>query len=252
MFADEDNGFGKPMLPGSKVEVLDKEFRVIGIMEKKGNFQLDGIVFMNEDDLRALVGRVEDEYDIIGVQFDENSDVAKIEASIEKKLRKIRDVDEGEEDFSVQTPQSVIENVNSVLLGVQIFVYIISGISLLVGGIGIMNTMYTSVLERTKEVGIMKSIGAKNSAVFSLFFIESGFLGLVGGSIGALIGYGAATGLAFVGKLALGSELISAHVSPQLIFGALLFSFIIGSFFGTLPAIQASKLNPVDALRHAK
>ncbi len=115
-----------------------------------------------------------------------------------------------------------------------------------------MNTMYTAVVERTKEIGIMKSIGAKNSTIFSLFFIESGFLGAVGGIIGAIIGWGLATGLVFVGKLVLGSELISASISPALIIGSILFSFILGSFFGTLPAIQASKLNPVEALRFSK
>ena len=115
-----------------------------------------------------------------------------------------------------------------------------------------MNTMYTAVVERTKEIGIMKSIGAKNSTVFLLFFIESGFLGTVGGMMGIIIGYLMATGLAFIGRLILGTKLISAHFSPILIIGALLFSFILGSFFGTLPAIQASKLNPVDALRFSK
>jgi len=248
-FAEEDNGFGKSILPGAKVEILDVEFKVVGIMEKKGSFQLDSAVFLNENDLRDLVGRPDNEYDIIAVRFNENEDVEKIQSSIERKIRKIRDVDEGEEDFSVETPQSVIESVNSVLLGIQIFVYIIASISLLVGGIGIMNTMYTAVVERTKEVGIMKSIGAKNSTIFSLFFIESGFLGSVGGIIGALLGYLVATGLSIIGRAVLGSDLISAHFTPQLIIGALLFSFILGSFFGTLPAMRAAKLNPVDALR---
>jgi putative ABC transport system permease protein len=251
-FAEKDNAFGKAILPGSKVELLDKEFKVIGILEKKGNFQLDGAVFVNEDDLRALVDRPEDEYDIIAVRFDETADLEKIRSSIEKELRKIRDVDEGEEDFSVETPASVIESVNSVILGIQIFVYIIAGISLLVGGIGIMNTMYTAVVERTKEIGIMKSIGAKNNAIFTFFFMESGFLGIVGGIIGVILGFLAATGLSAIGRLVLGSELISAHFTPALIIGALLFSFVLGSFFGTLPAIRASQLNPVDALRYAK
>ncbi|MBW2995823.1 ABC transporter permease [Candidatus Woesearchaeota archaeon] len=248
-FAEEDNGFGKAILPGAKVEILDEEFKVIGIMEKKGNLQLDNAVFLNEDDLRNLVGRPDDEYDIIAVRFDENVDVEKIQSDIERKIRKIRDIKEGEEDFSVDTPQSIIESVNNILLGIQIFVYIIAGISLLVGGIGIMNTMYTAVVERTKEVGIMKSIGAKNSTIFTLFFIESGFLGTVGGIIGAILGYLIATGLSAVGRLVLGSNLISAHFTPQLIIGALLFSFILGSFFGTLPAVRAAQLNPVDALR---
>jgi len=252
MFGEDDNPFGKAIVPGSKVIIQDKEFKVIGILEKKGNFQIDGTVFMNEDDLRDLVNRPGDDYDIIGVQFNQDADVNKIKADIEKGLRKVRDVKEGEEDFSVETPQSVLETVNSTLLAVQIFVYIIASISLLVGGIGIMNTMYTSVVERTKEIGIMKSIGAKNRTIFSFFFVESGFLGSVGGLVGAILGFLGATSLALIGRLALGSDLISARISPFLFLGAIFFSFIIGSFFGTLPAIRASKLNPVDALRFAK
>ncbi len=252
MFFDKDNTFGKAIAPGSKIKIQDKEFKVIGIMEKKGNPMLDSVVFINDDDLRNLVDRPEDEYDVIGVRFDANADVNKIKADIEKKLRKIRDVKEGEENFAIETPQSMLENVNNILLGIQIFIYIIAGISLLVGGIGIMNTMYTTVVERTKEIGIMKSVGAKNSSIFTLFFIESGLLGSVGGAIGALIGFLIGTGLAFVGRLLLGSELIAAHITWQLIVGSILFSFVIGSFFGTLPALQASRLNPVDALRHVK
>ena len=82
--------------------------------------------------------------------------------------------------------------------------------------------------------------------------LESGFLGTVGGAVGVIIGSLTAIGFASIGRLFLGTELIAAHITPQLIIGAFLFSFIVGSFFGTLPAIQASKLNPVDALRHVK
>lgn len=244
--------FGKPVTAGKKVKLQDKEFTVVGIMEKKGNFQVDRAVLINEGVMRELFEREPDDYDLIAARFDEAIDVNKIKADIEKELRKIRDVKEGEEDFSVETPASILENVNTVILGVQIFVYIIASISILVGGIGIMNTMYTAVVERTKEIGIMKSIGARNSTIFSLFFIESGLLGAVGGLMGIVLGVLAATGLAFVGRLVLGSGLIAAHFSPRLIIGALLFSFIMGSFFGTLPAMRAAQLNPVDALRFAK
>jgi putative ABC transport system permease protein len=109
--------------------------------------------------------------------------------------------------------------------------------------------MYTAVLERTREIGIMKAIGARNSVIFFLFFIESGFLGLVGGIIGILIGMGLAYGLAFLGKMALGSNLIQASVSIYLIIGSLLFSTVLGTVFGVLPAYRASKQQPVDALR---
>ncbi len=252
MFFEEGNAFGKAVVPGSKVEIQGREFKVIGIMEKKGNARIDSAVFMNEDDLRNLVDRPKGEYDVIGVRFDENADVNKIKEDIEKNLRKIRDVKEGEEDFSVQTPAQILARVNDVLRGVQIFVYIIAAISILVGGIGIMNTMYTAVVERTKDVGIMKAIGAKNSSIFLLFFVESGLLGSAGGIMGSIFGFLTATGLAFVGRLALGTSMISAHITFQLIIGSILFAFIVGSFFGTLPAVRASKLNPVDAIRKIK
>ena len=137
-------------------------------------------------------------------------------------------------------------------MSVKIFVYIIAAISLLVGGIGITNTMYASVVERTKEIGIMKSIGAKRSDIFTLFFMESGLLGMVGGLIGISLGLSLAYGLAAIGKASLGSDLIQAHVTPGLVIGALMFSFIIGVIAGLLPAIQAAKMQPVNALRHVK
>ena len=244
--------FGKQILPGSKVKIQDKEFSVIGVMDKKGNFQIDQAVIFNEQDIRELFNREQGEYDVIAAKFKKDSDVERIKLDIEKELGKIRNVKEGEENFNVQTPASILETVNSVLLGVKIFVYLIAGISILVGGIGIMNTMYTSVVERTKDIGIMKSIGAKNSTIFLLFFMESGLLGLVGGVIGVIIGFLAAQGLSFIGRIALNSDLIAAHITYQLIVGAILFSFVLGSFSGTLPAAQASKLNPVDSLRHTK
>src|SRR3989338_3800274 len=112
-FSEEDNPFGKPLSPGAKVEIQDEEFKVIGIMEKKGNFQIDGAVFLNEDDLRDLVDRQGDDYDIIAARFNKNADVNEIRKDIEKELRKVRDAEEGEEDFSVETPSSILETVNS-------------------------------------------------------------------------------------------------------------------------------------------
>ncbi len=251
-FYEDEDRFGKKVIPGSKILINDKEFEVVGIMEKKGNFQLDGAVLMNDDDMRELYDIDKNKHDIIAVKFNENADVNKIKEDIEKELRRTRDVKKGEENFAVQTPTSILEGVNSVITGIQIFVYIIAGISILVGGIGIMNTMYTAVVERKKEIGIMKSIGAKNSTIFSLFFIESGLLGIIGGVVGVTIGVILSKGIAYIGQITLGSDLISASISYTLVFGALLFSFVIGSFFGTLPAIRAAKLNPVDAIRSVK
>ncbi|MBI2047205.1 FtsX-like permease family protein [Candidatus Pacearchaeota archaeon] len=132
--------------------------------------------------------------------------------------------------------------VNAVLVG-------IAAISLLVGGVGIMNTMYTAVLERTREIGTLKAIGAKNSDVLLLFLFESGMLGLVGGAIGIVLGFGISKAAEYIAAAALGTGLLKASFSLALVAGALFFSFAIGALSGVMPAIQASRLKPVDALR---
>jgi len=244
-----DGPFGKGIRAGDTVLLQGFKYTVVGIMEKKGSFLLDGAVIVNEDIMLEEIREDDGTVDIIAVKVKNEKDVPRIKEDIEKLLLKERDVKKGEEDFSVDTPQQTLATLDSTLFAVQMFVTIIAIISLLVGGIGIMNTMYTSVIERTKEIGIMKSIGAKNSTIFSLFFFESGLLGLIGGTIGIAIGMTLAYGMAFMGRLALGSDLIQAEVSLGLIFGALMFAFVLGTLFGVLPAIQASKLQPVESLR---
>ncbi|MBN2052625.1 ABC transporter permease [Candidatus Woesearchaeota archaeon] len=245
--------FDRPIHAGDKVLINGKQFNVIGIIEKKGSFIFDDAIWMN-DDVMINEGIRKDDgtIDTLGIRVKDASRIEQTQKDIEELLRKERDVDEGEEDFTVQTAQKALESLKSALFAVQLFVTIIALISLVVGGIGIMNTMYTAVLERTREIGIMKSIGAKNSTIFTLFAIESGFLGLVGGIIGIILGLTLAYGLAFIGSFALGSDLIQANVSMELILGALAFSFTLGTVFGLLPAIRASKLHPVDALRRVK
>ncbi len=112
-----------------------------------------------------------------------------------------------------------------------------------------MNTMYTSVIERTREIGIMKSIGARNSHIFLLFLIEAGFLGLAGGLIGVFLGIFFSQAVAFIGQVYLGVGVLKASLSPFLIFGALLFSFFTGAISGITPAYRAAKMPPVEALR---
>ncbi|HLD42516.1 MAG TPA: ABC transporter permease [Candidatus Nanoarchaeia archaeon] len=226
-------------------------YEVIGILEKKGSFILDNALVVNEDTLLEDFGD-DGTVNVIGVKVKDENAILTVKEDIEKLLRKERDVKKGEEDFEVQSPQNILETLNSTLFAVQLFIYIIASISLLVGGIGIMNTMYTAVLERTKEIGIMKSIGAKNKVIFILFSIESGFLGMVGGIVGVLFGISFAYGLAFLGSLAVGSDLLQARVTPFLVIGSLLFSFLVGLAAGLLPAYQASRMQPVEALRYAK
>jgi putative ABC transport system permease protein len=109
--------------------------------------------------------------------------------------------------------------------------------------------MYTSVTERTNEIGIMKSVGAKNRDILLLFMAESGFLGLVGGLVGIFSGFSFSKFVQFAAEKAYGAVLIQVEFRIGLLLGALIFSFVVGVASGILPAKQASKLKPVDALR---
>jgi putative ABC transport system permease protein len=244
----KDTTFGKGIKVSDRIQVNGKLFTVIGILEKKGSFIFDSAIYMNEKPLLDLFGDTGNT-DAIYVKVRDVNNIASVQANVEKFLRKERNVKKGQEDFTVQTPQKMLESLNSAVFAVQLFVYIIALVSLVVGGIGIMNTMYTAVLERKKEIGIMKAIGARNSAIFILFFIESGFLGMIGGLIGVILGAGIAYGIAGLGSLVLGSDLIQASVSVYIMSGALIFSFLLGTFFGVIPALQAAKLQPVEALK---
>jgi putative ABC transport system permease protein len=243
--------FGDKLKVGSKIVIEGKKFNVVGILESKGSFIVDLVIFMNENAMRDIF-KEKEAVSAILAKGKRGTNLQIVKENIEKLLRKERDVTKGQEDFRVEVAVDNLNALDDTLFAVQLFVYIIAGISLLVGGIGIMNTMYTAVIERTKEIGIMKSIGARNSDVFFLFLIESGLLGLVGGVIGIVLGTVFAKTLAYIGSLQLGSDLIQANISISLILGALFFSYVVGTLAGVIPALQASKLNPVDALRRAK
>jgi putative ABC transport system permease protein len=247
----KDDIFGKPVQVGNRIMIQDKYFEVVGIAKKLGNFMLDGVVLMNEDVQKELFNEGDD-VSLIVVKARKNVNMELLKESIEKVMRKERDVKVGKEDFSVELAINTLETLNSTLFAVQLFVYIIASISLIVGGIGITNTMYTSVLEKTKDIGVMKAIGAKNRDIFVLFLLESGLLGMAGGLIGIIVGVAMAKGMAFIGSMQLGSDLIRADISFALAFGSLAFSFIIGCVAGITPAIRAAKMHPVDALRFAK
>ena len=152
-------------------------------------------------------------------------------------------------DITAVTYSDISEAIGQMTSTISAFLAGIAGISLLVGGVGVMNTMFTSVLERTKEIGVMKAVGAKNGHVWTIFLIESGLMGLVGGIVGTLLG---------LGLSALASGLLSRFfnldlivvASPTLIVVTLLGSFALGAFAGLWPAWRASRLPVVDALRY--
>ncbi len=239
--------FGEPVVPGKTVLIQDERFKVVGILKKTGSLVFDNVVMMNDAPLRDLIN-VDVDVDVIAVQAKSEDQMDKAKEDIEKLMRKRRDVKIGEEDFEVSTPESMMETVNSVLGGVQAFIIIIASISILVGALGIVNTMTTSVLERKKEIGIMKAIGGTNFQIFLQFFFESGLLGFVGGLIGVVLGtLIGVVGVAGINSF-LGSEL-APIIDFVLIGFALVGSFLIGAIAGIVPAMNAAKQNPVEALR---
>ena len=243
-----DKKFGKNLNVGDKITLQGHEFEIVGVNKKQGAFTVDGLIIMNEEVMREIYN-IPDEYSIIGAKASNLKDIDLDVERIKKELRKERNVKEGKEDFTVQTSVQSMQAISDVLDIVTILLSGIAAISLVVGGIGIMNTMYTSVLERQTDIGIMKAIGAKNSDIFKIFFLESGMLGLTGGLIGIILGFGIGKLVEFIAQTALGSNLLQASFSPQLLIGAALFSFVVGATAGTLPALGAARQNPVDALR---
>ena len=235
---------------GNTIKINDVEFEVIGVLKKTGNPQQDRVVIVPEDTLREILKIDKKKVDVIAVKVQKGVDINKVADEIEKAMRRDRDLDIGKEDFEISTPQQILNTLDNILTIVQIVLVGIAAISLLVGGIGIANTMYTAVLERTKEIGIMKSVGAQNKDVLLIFLIESGLLGLAGGAIGIVIGIGLSKLVEFMAFKFLGTSLIKAFFPWYLIIGSLLFSFLVGAISGLLPARQASSLKPIDALRY--
>ncbi len=245
----ETDDFEKEFRAGKTVELNGEAFEIVGILEKSSSMQLNGLVMISTADMEELFDIEEKEYDLIVLQVEDKDNVEYVAEEIERKLRKDRNEDLGEESFSVETPAESLDSVRSILDIINLIVVGIAAISLFVGGVGIANTMYTSVVERTREIGVMKAIGAENKDVLMIFLIESGMLGLVGGIIGAIIGLGIAFGAAGAANSAMGGDLFAVALSWPLLIGAVAFSFVVGVLSGILPAIQASKLNVVDALR---
>ena len=244
-----NNFFSKPVSVGDRILVNDKEFKVKGILEPIGNPQDDRLIYMPLEDFRPLFN-IPNRIDTIVAQVEQGQDVKSVSENAKRKLLKSRGLKEENQDFTILTPEELLESFGVVLNIITAFLLGVAGISLLVGGIGIANTMYTSVLERTREIGTMKAIGAKNSDILSIFLIESGLLGLIGGILGVALGFAIAKIIEYIAVTQLQTTLLQTATPLYLFIGCLLFSFGIGSASGFLPSYQATHIKPVEALRY--
>lgn len=240
--------FKKKVVVGNIIKVNDKKFKVVGTLEKVGNPQDDANVIMLIDSASELFDTKD--YMTIMADSKEGFDVSDVAENIKKAMRKDRNQKVGEEDFSIQTTEQLKESVGTILNLIQSVLIGIAAISLLVGGIGIMNTMYTSVLERTRDIGVMKAIGAKNSNIMTIFLLESGIIGMSGGAIGCIIGFAMSKSVELLSSSQLGVDYLKASITIELTLGALAFSFFVGMISGAMPAFRAARLKPTEALRY--
>ena len=240
-------------LVGETVRIEGRPFRVIGVLESKG-----GSGFRNEDDIilvplttaqtRLIRRSSHDNVDMIMVQAFSADTVPGASQEISHILQTRHRTVIGADDFTIFTQQDFLETAQTITGVLTIFLGGIAAISLLVGGIGIMNIMLVSVTERTREIGLRKALGARRIDILVQFLTESALLSLIGGVIG--IGLGALISYA-VGRIAAASDTpLTPSIGLDTVLLATLFSAAVGLFFGLYPANRAASLEPVEALRY--
>ena len=235
---------------GKKIRIKDISFEVIGIMAAKGSFlgtNQDTTVYIPLTTMaNQIVGNNSPygtQVTFIAVTAIDQDSIRAARFQIENLLR-LRHKIVGKDDFTVRTQKDILDVIGIVTDGLTVLLAAIAGISLLVGGIGVMNIMLVSVTERTQEIGLRKAVGAKESDILQQFLIEATILSVLGGAIGTGIGVATVAGVGLISPL-------SAVISPGAIIVAVTVSGAIGLFFGVIPARTAAKLDPIVALRTA-
>jgi putative ABC transport system permease protein len=241
--------FSKGLQVGDKILIDDVKFEVVGFYSAVGTPTDDSQVYITSEMFEQLYPEKKYEYSMIMASTELGLDTKTVADRVGERLRKFKGQEEGEEDFYVTTFEDAIATFGTVIDIINGVLVLIALVSVVVASVNIMNTMYTAVLERTKEIGVMKAVGARNSDIMFIFLLESGVIGVIGGIIGVLFGYFVAmTGAGYAA--AAGYSVLKPIFPWTLIIGCIFFAFAVGAGSGLLPAIRASKLHPVDSLRY--
>ncbi len=239
--------FGDQNPVGREVTIRGERFDVVGLMEEKRvfdqNFSRQAIIPITTLQKR-ITGR--ERLQVLQIRANLGVETGVVVEQVKKTIKRYHRYGE---DFEFETAEEQMEELNTVILVMKLVFGGIAGISLLVGGIGIMNIMLVSVTERTREVGIRKAVGARRSDILMQFLLEAMVLSVVGGALGLGGGWVLGQGLALLISN-LSGDPFSAVVNMQVAAGAIVFSAMIGIFFGVYPARRASRLDPVEALRY--
>jgi putative ABC transport system permease protein len=256
-----NNVFKKPLVLNTQINVGGKMFSVVGILQQSGGGfgggGGDSTIIMPINSARTIITSVTtNQFSSIQVKVSDAGLVSEVMNTTEAKLLLSRHVTENTKDFSITSTQQIQSTISSVMGTLSLFLTGIAAISLLVGAIGIANTMFMSVMERTRQIGTLKALGTTNFEVMKLFVFESAMIGFMGGLIGIFLGFIAAgivselgvriTGVG--GRGGLGENL--ALITPQLVLFSIGFSVFIGAISGLIPARRAASLQPVEALRY--
>ncbi|MCP4647757.1 MAG: ABC transporter permease [bacterium] len=229
----------------SFLEIAGEKYRVVGILSETGSSSgMDSMIIIPFEDAERIAGDTiaDREVSAIRVKISEGYEPIEVEDDIEWALMKHRGVNEDDKDFSIISARFIQEQVDEILGALTIFLLVVSGMSLLVGAIGISNTMFMSVLERTREIGVLKSVGATSKQIQHLFLMESAMLGFSGGILGLLIGGLLIEVIALFG--------FQAVLSLEMAVIAFIVSVGVGIVAGTFPARNASKVPAIEALRY--
>lgn len=246
--------FGTSDPIGQSVRLKGQSMKVVGVLEKTGGLSNeDAAVYvpLNTGYKFLFGGRATTaaSYQVSNIlmQARSSDEIDLAQKKTEQLMRRRHKLDDSgaDDDFTVFSQASLLSTFNTVTTTLTVFLGAIAGISLFVGGIGVMNIMLVSVTERTKEIGLRKAVGAKRRDILRQFLIEALVMSILGGLIGLLLGYGTASLVGF---------LFSEYITPVVTLGAVAlavgFSAAVGLFFGIYPALRAARLNPIQALRY--